>query len=49
MIERFLFQVEDLQKAQEEMFTTIMQQLEKAQAAADNLKDVSGSNVGQKE
>jgi hypothetical protein len=35
-------EVEDLQKAQEEMFATIMQQLQSAQAAADSLKDISG-------
>ena len=37
-------EVEDLQKAQEEMFATIMQQLHSAQAAADTLKDISGFN-----
>ena len=35
-------EVEELQKAQEEMFSTILQQLQSAQAAADSLKDISG-------
>ncbi len=35
-------EVAELQKAQEEMFSTIMQQLQSAQVAADSLKDISG-------